>query len=64
MKNSKGKKVSTSELIDWFYVLSSFPEDVVKSKLSASQVVFPEVLFKRLKDYDLIDKREPALHSE
>jgi len=45
-----GKKVSTSELIDWFTILRQYPEDEILAKLQG-QLPFAEVLLKSWKDY-------------
>ena len=44
------KKVSTSELIDWFWVLSSYPEDEVLAQLQG-QLPYPAALLKSWEDY-------------
>ncbi|MEH2093488.1 AAA family ATPase [Nostoc sp.] len=45
-----GKKVSTSELIDWFTILREYPEDEALSKLQG-ELPFAGVLLKYWKDY-------------
>src|SRR6266571_480863 len=40
-----GKKVSTSELIDWFRILSSYPKDEVLAQLQG-QLPYPAALLK------------------
>ncbi|MHC0067151.1 AAA family ATPase [Nostoc sp. UIC 10890] len=45
-----GKKVSTSELIDWFTILREYPEDEALSKLEG-ELPFAGVLLKYWKDY-------------
>lgn len=45
-----GKKVSTSELIDWFTILRQYPEDQLLAKLNG-KLPFAEVLLKSWKDY-------------
>jgi MoxR-like ATPase len=45
-----GKKVSTSELIDWFTILREYPEDEILSKLEG-ELPFAGVLLKYWKDY-------------
>ena len=45
-----GKKVSTSELIDWFTILRQYPEDEALAKLQG-ELPFAEVLLKSWKDY-------------
>lgn len=45
-----GKKVSTSELIDWFTILRQYPEDEILAKLQG-ELPFAEVLLKSWKDY-------------
>ena len=49
-KGKAGKKVSTSELLDWFAVLRQFPEDEVLEQLQA-EIPFPEVLLKKWEDH-------------
>lgn len=44
-KQQAGKKVSTSELIDWFKVLSRYPQDEILAKLEG-QLPYPWVLLK------------------
>ena len=51
MENGKsGKKVSTSELLDWFAVLHQFPKDEVLKQLEG-KLPFPEVLLKKWEDH-------------
>jgi MoxR-like ATPase len=45
-----GKKVSTSELIDWFTILRQYPEDEALAKLQG-ELPFAGVLLKYWKDY-------------
>lgn len=45
-----GKKVSTSELIDWFSILQQFPEDTAIKKLNG-ELPFAGALLKCWKDY-------------
>ena len=45
-KGKFGKKVSTSELLDWFMVLRQFPEDEMLKQLEG-KFPFAEVLFKK-----------------
>ncbi len=45
-----GKKVSTSELIDWFTILRQYPEDQLLAKLNG-KLPFAEALLKSWKDY-------------
>lgn len=45
-----GKKVSTSELIDWFSVLANYGEDNILGKLDG-KIPFPEVLLKSWDDH-------------
>ncbi|MEC4815156.1 MAG: MoxR family ATPase [Scytonema sp. PMC 1069.18] len=45
-----GKKVSTSELIDWFTILRRYPEDEVLKKLKG-ELPFAGILLKSWKDY-------------
>lgn len=49
-KGKSGKKVSTSELLDWFAVLREFPKDEVLGKLEG-ELPFAEVLLKKWEDY-------------
>ena len=49
-KGQAGKKVSTSELLDWFAVLRRHPEDEVLAELKG-QLPFPEVLLKSWEDH-------------
>jgi MoxR-like ATPase len=49
-KGDGGKKVSTSELMDWFRVLRHYPEDEVLSKLKKG-LLYPGVLLKSWDDY-------------
>ncbi|MEH1947371.1 MAG: MoxR family ATPase [Nostoc sp.] len=49
-KGKTGKKVSTSELLDWFTVLQQFPEDEVLKQLEG-EIPFPEVLLKKWEDH-------------
>ncbi len=49
-KGKAGKKVSTSELLDWFAVLRQFPEDEVLKQLEG-EIPFPEVLLKKWEDH-------------
>ncbi len=49
-KGKAAKKVSTSELLDWFAVLRQFPEDEVLEQLQG-EIPFPEVLFKKWEDH-------------
>ena len=45
-----GKKVSTSELIDWFTILRQYPEEEVLGKLNG-ELPFAQVLLKYWHDY-------------
>lgn len=45
-----GKKVSTSELIDWFTILRQYPEEEILAKLQG-KLPFTEALLKSWKDY-------------
>ncbi len=45
-----GKKVSTSELIDWFRILSSYPKDEVLAQLQG-QLPYPAALLKSWEDF-------------
>jgi MoxR-like ATPase len=49
-KGKTGKKVSTSELLDWFAVLRQYPEDGILAKLDG-RLPFPEVLLKSWEDH-------------
>ncbi|MGB6297541.1 MAG: MoxR family ATPase [Rivularia sp. (in: cyanobacteria)] len=49
-KGEAGKKVSTSELIDWFKVLKRYPEDEVLAKLDG-KLPFAGVLLKTWQDH-------------
>lgn len=49
-KGKAGKKVSTSELLDWFAVLGRHPEDEALAQLQG-QLPFPEVLLKSWEDH-------------
>lgn len=49
-KGKAGKKVSTSELIDWFAVLRRHPQDETLVKLEG-QLPYPEVLLKSWEDH-------------
>jgi MoxR-like ATPase len=49
-KGDAGKKVSTSELIDWFRVLRTYPDDEVLKKLKGD-LPFPSVLLKSFDDH-------------
>lgn len=49
-KGDAGKKVSTSELIDWFHVLRRYPQDEVLAKLDG-KLPYPGVLLKSWDDH-------------
>ena len=49
-KGDGGKKVSTSELMDWYRVLSHYPQDEVLKKLE-QELLYPGVLLKSWDDY-------------
>lgn len=49
-KGKAGKKVSTSELLDWFTVLRQHPEDEILARLKG-QLPFPEVMLKSWEDH-------------
>jgi MoxR-like ATPase len=49
-KGDGGKKVSTSELMDWFRILSHYPQDEVLKKLE-KELLYPGVLLKSWDDY-------------
>ncbi|MDJ0636254.1 MAG: MoxR family ATPase [Xenococcaceae cyanobacterium MO_188.B29] len=50
MQGKHDKKVSTSELLDWFAVLREFPQDEVLKQLQG-QIPFPEILLKKWEDH-------------
>ncbi len=58
-KGYKGKKVTTSELIDWFYLLSSDPDEKSTANQLQQSLPFPEVLLKRIEDRDLLTQLNP-----
>jgi MoxR-like ATPase len=49
-KGKAGKKVSTSELLDWFAILNQYPEDEALKRLKG-KLPFAEVLLKRWEDH-------------
>jgi hypothetical protein len=49
-KGKSGKRVSTSELLDWFRVLKQYPEDEALAMLKG-KLPFAEVLLKRWEDH-------------
>jgi MoxR-like ATPase len=49
-KGKAGKKVSTSELLDWFAILNQYPEDEALAYLKG-KLPFAEVLLKRWEDH-------------
>jgi MoxR-like ATPase len=49
-KGKAGKKVSTSELLDWFAILRQYPEEAILTKLKG-QLPFPEVMLKSWEDH-------------
>lgn len=49
-KGAAGKKVSTSELIDWFSVLRSYPQDKVLAKLGG-ELPYSSILLKSWDDH-------------
>jgi MoxR-like ATPase len=49
-KGKAGKKVSTSELLDWFAVLNQYPEEEALTQLKG-KIPFAEVLLKRWEDH-------------
>lgn len=55
-KGEAGKKVSTSEFIDWFRVLQRYPQDEILVKLDG-QLPFASVLLKSWDDHDRYLKR-------
>jgi MoxR-like ATPase len=62
-KERAGKKVSTSELLDWLRVLRHYKEDEVLSRLT-KELIHPGVLLKSWDDYrrytDLMRAEEPS----
>lgn len=52
-----GKKVSTSELMDWVRILSHYEEDDVLSRLK-TELPYPEVLLKNSDDYQFYSQAE------
>lgn len=58
MKGAAGKKVSTSELIDWFKVLHQFPESPPIRKLNG-KIPFAGVLLKRWEQHERYIKSIP-----
>lgn len=55
-KGDAGKKVSTSELMDWMCVLSHYPQDEVLKKLE-KELLYPGVLLKSWDDYRVYSAR-------
>lgn len=55
-KGDAGKKVSTSELMDWMRVLSHYPQDEVLKKLE-KELLYPGVLLKSWDDYRVYSAR-------
>ncbi|MGI8503056.1 MAG: hypothetical protein ACR2LR_18270 [Hassallia sp.] len=49
-KGEAGKKVTTSELIDWLYVLRRYPQDEILAKLEG-KIPFAGVLLKNWDDH-------------
>ena len=49
-QDKAGKKVSTSELIDWFNILSRYPKDEIIKKLDG-KLPFPGLLLKSWEDH-------------
>jgi hypothetical protein len=58
-KGENGKKVSTSELIDWFHVLSDYPHDQILAALNG-KLVFPSVLLKSWPDHQRYLKEQSS----
>jgi len=56
-KGESGKKVSTSELMDWFRVLRHYPEDQILAELS-QKLLYPGVLLKSWDDYNRYAKEK------
>lgn len=56
-QSKSGKKVSTSELLDWFSVLRQFSEDQVIQQLQG-ELPFAEILLKKWEDHLRYVKRE------
>ncbi len=50
-RGENGKKVSVSELIDWFTLLNSYPTREALKKLRQPELPFPSVLLKTYLDY-------------
>ncbi len=50
-RGENAKKVSTSELIDWFTLLNSYPTREALKKLRQPEIPFPSVLLKTYLDY-------------
>lgn len=57
-KGDSGKKVSTSELMDWFKVLRHYPEDKILQDL-ANKLIYPGVLLKSWDDYRRYGMQKP-----
>lgn len=55
-KGDSGKKVSTSELMDWFRVLKHYPQDEVLARLD-KELLYPGVLLKSWDDYRVYKER-------
>lgn len=58
-KGEAGKKVSTSELMDWFRILRHYPEDKVLDELG-KKLLYPGVLLKSWDDYNRYAKQRRA----
>jgi hypothetical protein len=58
-KGEAGKKVSTSELMDWFRILRHYPEDRVLDELG-KKLLYPGVLLKSWDDYNRYAKQRRA----
>jgi MoxR-like ATPase len=52
----KGKKISTAELIDWYKVLTIDPNDAKKELSANRKIPYPEVLLKRLEDWNILER--------
>ena len=51
---TQGKKVTTSELLDWYKILICDPQSS-KIALESKEILFPEVLLKRLEDIGILE---------
>ncbi len=61
-KGEAGKKVSTSEFIDWFRVLQHYPQEEALAKLEG-ELPFASILLKSWDDHErYLKRREPDEH--